>query len=62
MDNYTFTSKEIFENWNVNHSQHYSNDPYFLEDCVIVPKWGVYDNGKTSNTFCITKNEWSFEA
>ena len=46
MDNYTFTSKEIFENWNVDHSQHYSNDPYFLEDCIIVPKWGVYDDGK----------------
>lgn len=46
MNNYTFTDKELFENWNVDLSSDYPEHPYELIDSIIVPRWGVYDNGK----------------
>lgn len=46
MDNYIFTEKDIFNNWNVDLNQDYSEQPYFLENAIIVPKWGVYADGK----------------
>jgi len=46
MTDYIFTDKELFEHWNVDLSSDYLEDPYFLSNAIIVPRWGVYDNGK----------------